>query len=216
MNKKIKIQKKVIVYTVLTFILFAFKICLDSIYTYNYDKNISSRYATSKYEYKEYIDTEGDIKRDLLEYLEFKLDLIPDKILSLYFEQQGRILITDKDISQVYYSEYDWGNVVGIHDSIKNIIYISNSKYAIDYALIHEFGHVLDNLTGWSSMEDDFVNIFNKEKETFNVDSVDEHYKENEREFFAEVFQEYIINPEKCKKSAPYAFDFIDKKLKSL
>ena len=93
---------------------------------------------------------------------------------------------------------------------------MSNSEYAIDYALVHEFGHVLDSLTGWDSMKADFKNIFNKEKDTLDVYSIDEHYKSNEREFFAEVFQEYIINPDSCESSAPEAFQFIKNKINEI
>lgn len=166
--------------------------------------------------YSDYIKTEGNIDNDLISYLDLKLQCIPEKLLSSYFNQGGTILLTDKDISKTYYSDYNFGNTIGIHDARKNIIFISNSKYAIDNALIHEFGHVLDSLSNWDSMEKYFLNVFEKEKDSFKVKSVDNHYKLNEREFFAEVFQEYILNPDTCESSAPQAFEFVNKKIKSL
>lgn len=166
--------------------------------------------------YSKYIKTEGSIDDELISYLDLKLQCIPENILSLYFNQGGSILLTDKDISKTYYSDYDFGNIIGLHDARKNIVFISNSKYAIDNALIHEFGHVLDSISGWDSMNEYFLNVFNQEKDSFKVKSVDNHYKLNEREFFAEVFQEYILNPDTCKSSAPKAFEFVDKKIKNL
>lgn len=166
--------------------------------------------------YDEFIKIDGSVNDNIILYLKNKLNLIPDNILSAYFNNGGTILLTSKNISKTYYSEHDFGKIVGLHDATKNIVYISNSEYAIDYALIHEFGHVLDSLTDWDSMKDDFKNIFNIEKDTLEVYSIDGHYKSNEREFFAEVFQEYIINPETCKNSAPKAFKFIENKINEI
>lgn len=176
----------------------------------------SSVYEEDKIDYKEYIATEGAIDDSTVEYLNSKLKLIPEKLVLKYFEQNGKILLTDKDISNTYYKEYNFGNVIGIHDAKKNIVYISNSEHAIDNALIHEFGHVLDSLTSWESMSTTFINIFNSEKDTLDVYSVDNHYKKNEREFFAEAFQQYILDSEGCKSSAPLSYDFIEKQIDSL
>lgn len=166
--------------------------------------------------YLDYIKTEGNISDDLINYLDLKLQLIPQDLLLAYFNQGGSILLTDKDISKEYYSDYNFGNIIGLHDARKNIIFMSNSKYAIDNALIHEFGHVLDSLSKWDSMNQYFVKVFQEEKDSFEVKSLDDHYKSNEREFFAEVFQESILSPDTCKSSAPKAFDFVNLKIKDL
>lgn len=160
-------------------------------------------------DYRQYIKTEGNISNELISYLNTKLNLIPKSILSKYFGNNGIILLTDKDIAKTYYSNPNIGRIVGLHNARKNIVYISNSKYAINYALIHEFGHVLDSLTEWKSMQEEFNNIYIKEKETLEVHSVDGHYKTNQREFFAEVFQQYVIANESCKNTAPKAYNFI-------
>ena len=178
--------------------------------------NVSSESDEVPLSYLDYIKTEGNISKDLISYLDLKLSCIPENLLSSYFNLGGIILITDKDISKTYYSEYNFGNIIGLHDARRNIIYMSNSEYAIDSALIHEFGHVLDSLSDWDSMNQDFLKIFNQEKDSFEVESYDNHYKSNEREFFAEVFQEYILHPAICKSSAPNAFNFVDKKINNL
>lgn len=166
--------------------------------------------------YNNYIELDGNVNKKVLNYLKNKLILIPEPILYSYFESGGKIIITDKDISKTYYSGDNLGKILGLHDNRKNIVYISDTEYAIDYSLVHEFGHVLDSKTDWSSMKDEFLNIFSEEKEMLEVYSIDNHYKSNEREFFAEVFQEYIINPEKCKETAPKAFEFVKNKINEL
>lgn len=178
------------------------------------DSNVKSEEKSLLY--SDYIKTEGNISDELIYYLDLRLRLIPKDLLLSYFNQGGSILITNKDISQTYYSDYNFGNIIGLHDARKNIIFMSNSKYAIDNALIHEFGHVLDSLSGWDSMNEYFLKVFEKEKDSFDVESSDGHYKSNEREFFAEVFQESILNPDTCKSSAPEAFNFVNSKIKSL
>lgn len=183
----------------------------------NYSQqDVSSVYEEVKIKYKDYIVEEGTIDENIIQYLDSKLQLIPENLVLKYFEQGGRILITDKDISNTYYKDYNFGRVIGMHDARKNIVYISNSEYAIDNALIHEFGHVLDSLTDWSSMKGTFSDIFYTEKDTFEVYSVDNHYKTNEREFFAEVFQQFILEPDSCKSSAPQSYEFIKNKLNEL
>lgn len=172
--------------------------------------------ASLSIDYDKHIQVKGSVSDSILSHLKNRLDLIPKDILSMYFEQGGIILVTDENISEAYYRDSNLGKIIGLHDARKNIVYIENTKYAIDSALIHEFGHVLDSLTGWSSMDDDFKNIFNNEKDTFEVYSVDGHYKANEREFFAEVFQEIIINFDSCTKTAPNACNFVQNKISEL
>lgn len=178
--------------------------------------HINDKSKESNLLYSAYIKTEGNISDDLIGYLDTRLQLIPKKLLSAYFDKGGLILLTDKDISSEYYPDYNFGNIIGLHDATKNIIFMSNSKYAIDNALIHEFGHVLDSLFGWDSMNEYFLKVFEEEKDSFEVESLDGHYKSNEREFFAEIFQESILNPDTCKLSAPKAFSFVNSKIKDL
>ena len=166
--------------------------------------------------YDEYIKTEGSINDNTLSYLKNKLALVPNNILDAFFNQGGTILLTDKNIAKTYYNDYNIGKIIGLHDANKNVVYVSNTKYAIDFALIHEFGHVLDSLTNWNSMKDEFKDIYNTEKDTLEVYSIDGHYKTNEREFFAEIFQESIINSDSCKKTAPRAFEFVTNKINEL
>ena len=182
----------------------------------NVQQDASSIYEEVEIKYKDYIVEEGTIDESIIQYLDSKLQLIPENLVLKYFKHGGKILLTDKDISNTYYKDYNFGSVIGIHDARKNIVYISNSKYAIDNALIHEFGHVLDSLTDWSSMKGAFSDIFYTEKDTFEVYSVDNHYKTNEREFFAEVFQQFILEPDSCKSSAPQSYDFIKNKISGL
>ena len=82
--------------------------------------------------YDEFIKIDGSVNDNIILYLKNKLNLIPDNILSAYFNNGGTILLTSKNISKTYYREHDFGKIVGIHDATKNIVYISNSEYAID------------------------------------------------------------------------------------
>lgn len=221
------------IFIILSAVLFSIKIDLDTTVEPNYavledssdkedvnsevdfDEIEDTEVLKEKSDYKEYIESDGDINDLTIDYLNEKLNMIPKPLLDKYFNNGGKILITDKNIATTYYDKYNFGNVIGIHDATKNVIYISNSEYAIDNALIHEFGHVLDNMSGWKSMDEYFYQIFEKEKDTFDVYSVDNHYKKNEREFFAEVFQQYILDPESCKSSAPMSYDFVEVMIKS-
>lgn len=175
---------------------------------------INKDIETTSYKYA--IETEGNIDEELVTYIDSRLQVIPKVLREAYFNNGGKILVTDKNISKTYYKEYNFGNVIGLHDARKNIIYMSNSKYAVDNSLIHEFGHVLDTLHEWDTMNSEFTEIYNAEKDTFQVKSSDGHYKTNQREFFAEVLQEYILHPDTCKSTAPKAYEFVKNKIESL
>lgn len=178
--------------------------------------SILSNQDTLNVNYKDYIKTDGNIKASRIDYVNKILNVIPKNILTTYFNEGGVVVITDKDIATTYFGNTDLGRIAGLYNSSKKIVYISNNVSDIDGSLIHEFGHVLDSLTGWGSMQEEFKSIYAKEKDTFKVYSHDEHYKSNEREFFAEVFQESILNPKTCEASAKGAFDFVGDKIKSL
>lgn len=167
-------------------------------------------------DYSEYIRTEGNIKDSRVAYVNKILNVVPKTILDSFFVKGGVVVITDKDIATTYYGSTDLGRIAGLHNSSNNVVYISNNICDIDKALVHEFGHVLDSLTDWGSKGEDFKAIYISEKDTFEVYSTDDHYKSNEKEFFAEVFQEYILNPKNCEASAKGAFDFVGDKIKSL
>ena len=86
--------------------------------------------------------------------------------------------------------------------------------------LLHEIGHMIDYEVRKSFISGSmaFMKIYQHEKMHFcNMESyLYEYYTKDEREYFAESFREYVLEPLKLKSIAPNTFDFIDKYVNSL
>lgn len=72
------------------------------------------------------------------------------------------------------------------------------------YCVIHEFGHVLDSLSGYPSQGTGFKEIFDREAE-----SLTEYGQSSQLEFFAEIFINLLLQPETTKQACPDACEFI-------
>ena len=84
----------------------------------------------------------------------------------------------------------------------KNIIFYNESelKARIRFSILHEFGHVLDEYCSMPSIMDDFLFIFNDERElakNFCRNEFEYMYISSiSMEFFAETFARYISSKE--------------------
>lgn len=87
-----------------------------------------------------------------------------------------------------------------------------NSAVKYRQVVIHEFGHYLDSITGWTSGSDEFIMIKDSEYDS-------KHYAEyylQEREWFAENFSNYVTRPKWLKEKCPMTYDFIDKTIQKI
>lgn len=100
----------------------------------------------------------------------------------------------------------------GLFNSMDRKIYIeNNTKMDLSVVTLHETGHFFDLLNNIASEEDDFDNIFNKErtnlvpmyKANYN------YYTTNCKEYFAECFAQYMYNPNLLKRTCPATYYFI-------
>lgn len=164
----------------------------------------------SEIQYVGKIIFDGDnISWELKNMLNNQLKLIPKKILNEFYNSNFDIVLTNKSISKNYYHGSIKGSIAGLFSCPDNKIYIETRKNAINKATLHEFGHFLDYLYDSISFSDEFIKIYEEEKNLLNVYSVDGHYKSNNQEFFGEVFKEVIKNPSKTKKEVPKSYNFI-------
>lgn len=144
------------------------------------------------------------------------LKLVPSNVRSSFKKDGYKVLVTSKDIARTYFKTNKYGHIIGLTTSYDKAIYISAKRNDIYNSLLHEFGHYVDYRNMKSSNSPEFIDIYNKEKNKFAVESKDGHYKSNQQEFFAEVFQETILHPERCKKTAPRAYKFVKKMVASI
>lgn len=180
--------------------------------------NISAQNITSsRINYKDKIDIDGNVSEDLIELLNDELNKIPSFIMSKYFDIGGKIILTSYDIATTYYNDYTIGSLMELHDARKQILYISARDKAIKEGAIHGVGHVFDSMTGWTSYKtNEFINIFSEEKNTIKTVDGGSYHKTNEKEYFAEAFYSFVVNPSVTRSSAPKTVNFLENLMSKL
>lgn len=176
------------------------------------DNRIYSKGDLNRYFYEnEYVTVflEGRIfKRDAKKLVEI-LDDIPDKILQDFNEDGFEIVLTNANISEKYYNGDVTGIISGLFIESDRKIYISRKSNFINYATIHEIGHYFDFKSNWISESQEFQSIYEVEKEKLKTFSYDEHYKSNNKEYFATAFKEYLKNPKRLETYTPLTYKYI-------
>ena len=163
------------------------------------------------------IDTEGNVDDKFKALLNEKMKLIPSNLLNSFYSKGYRIVLSSSHSVGNHCMPPMSGSVAGVYNSNDKALYISARESAINSATIHEFGHFIDiNLLGYVSSSDEFKQIYNEEKDKFQVESFDGWYKTSSTEYFAEVFSESILNPTRCKNSAPKSYAFVQNKINSI
>lgn len=97
-----------------------------------------------------------------------------------------------------------WINVTLSHKVFGTLLYKAFAQFVLttnlQMIILHEFGHVLDEYCSMPSIRDDFLFIFNDERELAkNFCRNEFEYKyisSNSMEFFAETFARYISSKE--------------------
>lgn len=112
---------------------------------------------------------------------------------------------------QDMYKELGSYDYVGYFDIINRKIAIENNNKSI-ITILHEFGHFLDYLKGKISTTDEFVYVYNKEKNQFKHN----YPKTNSSEYFAECYMYYVLSPFYLKKKQPQSYYFMEKIINSL
>lgn len=159
----------------------------------------------------ENIELEGTDDESLKSEIKDYFALIPEKLLKKFNNSGWEITITTKDIASKYYNGKSNASMCGLTlPDTRHIVYEADSS-KFRRSILHEFAHYLDASTGFLTDYEEWQKIYQTEKDSLVVTSsyVDSHYKENSREFFAEAFQEFIINPNGVEVSSPQAFKYI-------
>ena len=142
--------------------------------------------------------------------LNSELSKAPKQDVDLVFQSGWAIEVTDENFGERYgYTT----PVAGLTDYGNKIIYIKEDR--INRALLHEIGHVLDYECGLPSQTEEFHQIYVVEKQRFvDCTSVnDRHEIVNEKEYFASVYQNIILNYEDTVRNVPRTVEFIEREL---
>lgn len=137
----------------------------------------------------------------------------PEKVLN-YLNTNGWVFyISGTEITSRYKGDVK-GSIAGFTNYDTNEVYIRGSESSIRYCFLHEVGHVVDKMLNFPSYKSEWKTIYNEEKDKLSVFSYDGHYKSTPQEYFAEVYSESLINPVRCKNTAPKSYAYVKEVLK--
>lgn len=156
------------------------------------------------------IAVEGDLWTGAHYYANVYYLLTPKEIRDKFQQEGWKIVLTDKNLSDHYYTGDVEGWLSGLTDYAKKTIYIYGNFYDIRNALLHEMGHYYDHMLGGASYTEDFKEIYEKEKNQLKPYlEPDSYIKSNAQEYFAESFSDYILNNEYIKQNVVETYVFL-------
>lgn len=154
-----------------------------------------------------FLKISGNIDEENIEYAKSEIELLPNSLIETFSKNGWNIFITTENINQKYFGgKYD--NVMGVTITAKNEIYIQNRKKSIQNSIVHEFGHFLDCINDFPSLNEEFSEIYNEEASTFKSRISNSSCVRDEMEFFAHTFYYLIKDSSKC---TPRAAEYVQR-----
>lgn len=121
--------------------------------------------------------------------------LLPEEIKNTFIDDNWSIEFQD---------EIDAGKYSGKCYYMKKKILLARNNSAIEKTVLHEFGHYIDYKLFFKSNSDEWKLIYNIEKS-----KVREYAQSSPQEFFAEIFEKTMVNPEETKLNTPKAYKYM-------
>lgn len=218
-NKKQKLDTiQEILYTVLVILCVRLIICfVIDIKTIDCVANYVCK-SYKNQQYNEYIYADGNVNEYVLDETSKLIEQgnVPKSLIYYFYKNGGMVYVTDDKLGKS-------GNVKtkNNHEVLGIFRFNEKQKYSIWVidkledtiragTLEHEFGHYLDYLYGWSSKNEDFVKIFEEEKDNFQkYINNGEHYN-TETEYFAECYSVYLTDGITLKKYCSKTYETME------
>ena len=145
------------------------------------------------------VESIGNVSSSWVRKAEARLSLLPQNVRDRFRNEGWHFYVTDENIGQ---SEFG-GSIGSVAGATRygEYIKIEDRQYAINEAVLHEFGHFVFHMNGdWTRQ--DVADAF--AADVGNASSMGITYGlDNCSEFYAEVFQKYILNPGKTSECFP-------------
>ena len=155
------------------------------------------------------IPSEVIAEEDLQAYMNERLALVPQNVLTAMSEDGWQVVLTTENLSERYFQGI-YSTVNAVTDSTIKTIWINKTQRAITKSTLHEVGHYLDYKFGIINRSDDFQRVYEAEKDNFKVVGGSATYaRSSSQEYFGEAFQQCILHPESMQTNAPMTYAFI-------
>lgn len=159
------------------------------------------------------IETIGNVNANNVNIANEKLLLLPQNAINRFKNEGWHIYVTDENLAITMFNGA-YSLVMGGTDYDNHFIKIENREEAVLYSTLHEFGHFvffINNGFENQSIIDAYNTDVNNAQAigiTYGLDKVEEYY--------AEIFDLYIKNPEKVNEYCPNLASIIQEHLNNL
>ncbi len=178
------------------------------------DVKVITTSTTTKKEYKKIVvEAPGDVSENIINVAYEELSFIPDTLQDLFVSSSWHLVLSNDNLSKVYFDN-KYKSVLGLTEYESSSIILEAKEKSIRESLIHEMGHFLDYITGFTTMENDFENnYYNIELNEFKSHIKNPGCVRDSQELFAEEFFYMFKDKSKC---TPLVLNFIQTKLNSI
>lgn len=184
-------------------------ICTDKVEAYrdNEIENVKPQYNNFEdleHDYSSFIKIES-MNYEKVNKLYKYMNLIPNNIINEFAESGSEIVLTHDSLQNRFMSEYA---LAGVY--FDKTIYLSDKEDWSEQSIIHEMGHFISDLYD-DTNDSIFLEIYDNEKEylELNLDKDTKYYIKNVDEYFAQCFEEFLINPDRLLKNNPKTYKYI-------
>lgn len=135
--------------------------------------------------------TEGRIHEQAPDIMMKAYLKVPEKVRSVFEEQGFQIKMTEWDVAEEAYAPYGGyhgiGKVKAVFDYERKMLFV-NDEWPEE--IVHEMGHFVNDFLKMHSSLSENIEMYRTE-----CSKISFYAEENEREFFAEAFRLYILEP---------------------
>lgn len=131
---------------------------------------------------------------------------VPSGLRNSFISSGWQMFVTNDD----FWTAQGFGgwSIAGLTVYTEKMIYI-HPDYMRSITVAHEMGHYLDWVYNYPSQTDEFMNLFNLEKDGFiEYDNYENESKWNTREYFATIACQLFLAPN-TESSAPQSFAYV-------
>lgn len=156
------------------------------------------------HDYESLVEIDSDNNEKVLKLYKY-MSLIPNNIINEFAEVGGKIVLTHDSLQDRFISKYA---LAGVYFDKR--IYLSDKENWSEQSLIHEMGHFVSDLYNDTS-DSIFLDIYANEKKylKLNQDKDTGYYIKSADEYFAQCFEEFIINPNRLLKNNFKTYKYI-------
>lgn len=137
------------------------------------------------------------------------INCVPEDIITLLQNNGWGYVIYSEDQMEELGEAYGYEQkIIGLSVYDSHLIYISNMR--LD-TVIHEIWHAVDSILEFPSQSDEALSVFSEEKKTFlkTFPSVTYANSSSPTEYYAEAFQEYVLDEDSLKEQCPKTYELI-------